>query len=174
MPDLGALHGRVVAQVDRFLAIAEDSGGLPSARTAVSSWTPLLHAEHMAKADAASVHQLETALERSRDGGAGPRLRWAGRVILAVGWIPRGVGKAPESSRPAEADRQEVAAELRAVRARIEALRDRLDAIRAGRGRASHPILGGLTPAQWLRFLWIHHHHHLKIVRDIENAWKPR
>jgi hypothetical protein len=30
-----------------------------------------------------------------------------------------------------------------------------------------HPYFGGLTPAEWLRFIPVHHHHHLKIVRDI-------
>lgn len=174
MPDLRALHGRVLAQVDELLAVAEDPGDFPGAETAVSGWTPLLHAEHMAKADAASLHQLEAALERSRDGEAGPPGRLSGRALLALGWIPRGLGKAPESARPANAERQQVAADLRAVRARIEALRDRLDEVAAGRGRATHPIFGGLAPAQWLRFLWVHHHHHLKIVHDVRKAWQRR
>lgn len=172
MPDLAALHGEVLAQVDRWLAIAEDPGDFPVARTAVSGWTPLLHAEHMARADDGSLHQLEAAIERGRTGEAGPRIKLAGRVLLALRWIPRGVGKAPEPSRPVEADRTEVAAALRAVRARVEALRGQLDEVATSRGRASHPIFGGLDPAQWLRFLWTHHHHHLKIVRDIEKAWR--
>jgi hypothetical protein len=172
VPDLVALHGEVLAQVDRLLAIAEDPGDFPAAQTDVSGWSPLLHAEHMSKADAASLHQLEAALERGSKGEAGPRINLAGRAVLALGWIPRGVGKAPAPSRPVEADRGEVAEALRAVRGRIDALRGRWDEIAGSRGRASHPIFGGLDPPQWLRFLWIHHHHHLKIVRDIEKAWR--
>lgn len=170
--DLEALRRRVLDQVDELLAVAEDPGDFPDARTEVSGWTPLLHAEHMARADAGSLHQLESALERGRNDEAGPRGRFLGRLALTTGWIPRGVGKAVESTRPAGAERREVAAELREVRARIEALRDRLDEIALGRSRASHPVFGGLTPAQWLRFLWVHHHHHLKIVRDVRAAWK--
>lgn len=172
MADLAALHRRILAQVDELLAVAEDPGGFPDARTPASGWTPLLHAEHMAKADAASLHQLESALERSRNGEPGPRGRLVGRAVVALGWVPRGLGKAPVTTTPADSDRRQVAAELRAVRGRIESLRGRLDEIAAGRGRASHPVFGGLTPAQWLRFLWVHHHHHLKIVRDIRGAWQ--
>ncbi|HSL84184.1 MAG TPA: DinB family protein [Thermoanaerobaculia bacterium] len=174
MADLEALHREVLGQVDRLLAVADDPGPFPLARTPVSGWSPLQHAEHMAKADEASLHQLDLALARSEDGGpggeAGPRLRLAGRAVLALRWIPRGVGKAPELSRPVQAEREEVAAHLRRVRERIAALGDRLPEIAAGRGRASHSIFGGLTPGEWLRFLWIHHHHHLKIVRDIRKA----
>lgn len=172
--DLQALRRRVLDQVDELLAVAEDPGGFADARTEVSGWTPLLHAEHLAKADTASLHQLEAALERSRSGEAGPRAGFVGRILLALRWIPRGVGKAPETSRPGGAERQEIAAELRAVRARIETLEGSLGEIAEGRGRASHPIFGGLTPAQWLRFLWMHHHHHLKIVRDIRKASQER
>jgi len=165
---LAPLHREVLSQIDTLVAIAEDPGPFPVATTDVSGWSALEHAEHMAQSDTASLHQLEAALER--DGG--PRFKLAGRVILAIGWIPRGAGKAPAGTRPEARDRLEVAAALRSIRERIAALDDRLDEIAAGRGRASHPIFGGLTPARWLRFLKIHHHHHLKIVADIRQAFE--
>lgn len=165
---LGPLLDEVLHQVDTLLAVAEDEGSFPTARTPVSGWTALEHAEHMAQADEGSLHQLDAALER--DGG--PRTRLAGRVILAIGWIPRGAGKAPETSRPQTRGRDEVVAALRSVRGRIAALGENLDRVAAARGRASHPIFGGLTPSQWLRFLRIHHHHHLKIIADIRQAYE--
>lgn len=171
MADLETLHRDLLSQVDRLLAVAGDPGPFPLARTPVSGWCALEHAEHMAKADDASLHQLDSALERSRSGERGPRPRLAGHAVLALGWFPRGVGKSPELSRPVQAERTEVAADLRRVRDRIEALGERLEEIAAGRGRASHSIFGGLTPGQWLRFLWIHHHHHLKIIRDVRKAY---
>lgn len=171
MGDLAALHERVLAQLDELLAVAEDPGPFPLARTPVSGWCALEHAEHMAKADEASLHQLEEALERSRAGEPGPRIKLAGRVLLALGWIPRGAGKAPETTRPERIDRSRVAAALREVRRRVEAMASSLDEIAGARGRASHPIFGGMTPAQWVRFLWMHHHHHLKIVRDVRKAY---
>lgn len=180
---LQALHGRILQQIDELLAVTRDPGSFPEARTAVSRWSALDHAEHIAKADEGSLHQLETALER--DGG--PRFTLAGRLVLALGWIPRGVGKAPGNTRPSDRDREQagesapprdedrrraVAEDLTKVRREIEALAGRFDEIAAGRGRASHHVFGGLTPGRWLRFLWVHHRHHLKIVHDIRRAWE--
>ncbi|MFP3940431.1 MAG: DinB family protein [Thermoanaerobaculia bacterium] len=171
MGDLATLHRRTLAQLDELLAVAEDPGPFPLARTAVSGWCALEHAEHMAKADEASLRQLDHALERSRSGEPGPRIKLAGRVLLPLGWIPRGVGKAPPTARPEGIDPAEVAEALRRARERVETLRPSLDEIAAADGRASHPVFGGLTPAQWVRFLWMHHRHHLKIVRDIRKAY---
>lgn len=168
MADLAATHREVLRQIDRLLAIAEDPGEFPDARTDVSRWSPLLHAEHLARAGQGSLGQLETALER--DGG--PALKPLGWLVLTLNWIPRGKGKSPEAAVPRGIERAPVAAELRAYRQRFEALEARLDEIAAGTGRASHPFFGGLTPPRWLRFLEVHHHHHLKIVEDIRRAWR--
>jgi hypothetical protein len=167
---------RVLDQYDELLAVPRDAGPFPETRTKVSRWTALDHAEHMSKADAASLHQLEAALER--DGGPPPKL--LGRLILRLGWIPRGTGKAPGTTRPeepsadAEADagerRDAVIERLLDDRSRVEALASRLDEIAAAPGRSTHPVFGGLTPARWVRFLWVHHHHHLKIIREIRQA----
>lgn len=168
MADLATTHARVLAQIDRLLAIAEDPGEFPHARTDVSRWSPLLHAEHLAKAGLGSVGQLDKALARE----GGPRLSPAGWLILKLGWIPRGRGKAPATAVPEGSEREPVAAELRRLRERVAALEGRLDEVAAAKGRASHPIFGGLTPARWIQFLEVHHHHHLKIVEDIRRAWR--
>lgn len=168
MADLATTHARVLSQIDRLLAIAEDPGDFPDARTDVSRWSPLLHAEHLARAGQGSLGQLEKALERQD----GPRISPAGWLILKLNWIPRGRGKAPATAVPEGTERQPVAAELRTFRERVEALEGRMDEIAAGRGSAFHPIFGGLTPARWVRFLEVHHHHHLKIVEDIRRAWR--
>lgn len=168
MADLAATHRRVLSQIDRLLAIAEDPGDFPHARTDVSRWSPLLHAEHLAKAGQGSLGQLEKAMER--DGG--PAMKPLGWMVLTLSWIPRGRGKAPANAVPEGIEKEPVAAELRAFRQRVEALGGRLDEIAAGNGRAAHPFFGGLTPARWMRFLEVHHHHHLKIVEDIRKAWR--
>ncbi len=168
MGDLAALHAQALSQIDELLAVAEDPGPFPTARTPVSAWTALEHAEHMARADDGSLHKLEVALERE----AGPRLKLAGRLVLWLGWIPRGVGKAPATARPDGADRLRVAEALGAARRRLEDVAPILEEAGGSRGRASHPIFGGLTPSEWLRFLTIHHHHHLKIIADIRRAYE--
>lgn len=167
---LRPLHREVLEQVDHLIALAEGPGsalnGADRERTPVSRWSPLEHAEHLALADEASLHQLEAALDRDD----GPKGTLVGRLVLLLGWIPRGVGKAPEQTRAEGVDRYEVAERLRAVRERIEALGGRLDEVAAARGRASHPVFRGLTAAQWLKFLSVHHRHHLKIIEDIRRA----
>lgn len=39
--------------------------------------------------------------------------------------------------------------------------------ITGSRARYPHPVLGSLTPAQWLRFLAVHHWHHEKVIDEI-------
>lgn len=160
------LHRRVLQQVDDLLALAQSRDPVIAAVTPVSGWSILHHVEHLSLAGEGSLHQLEAALER--DGG--PPIRLTGRVLQLVGWIPRGAGKAPELTRPALEEREAVVARLEAVRRRVEQLGARLDRIGSARGRSSHPIFGGFTALQWLRFLSIHHHHHLKIVDEILRA----
>jgi len=160
------LHRQVLDEIDGLLAIARDQDPAVDTVTPVSGWSMLDHVEHLALADEASLHQLEAALERD----SGPPLRLGGRLVLLTGWIPRGVGKAPEPSRPASSGRNAVVARFEAVRQRVEELGGKLSQIGSSRGRASHPVFGGLTAAQWLRFLAIHHHHHRKIIDAIRQA----
>jgi len=160
------LHRQVLDEIDGLLALARNQDPAVDAVTPVSGWSVLDHVEHLALADEASLHQLEAALERD----SGPPIRLAGRAVLLTGWIPRGVGKAPEPSRPASSGREAVVTRFEAVRHRVEELSGKLGQIGSGRGRASHPVFGGLSAAQWLRFLTIHHHHHRKIIDAIRRA----
>ncbi len=168
MADLATTHAAVLSQIDRLLAIAEDPGEFPDARTEVSRWSPLLHAEHLARAGQGSLGQLDKAL--TRDGG--PGLKPLGWLVLTLNWLPRGRGRSPEPTLPQGLEREPVAADLRVFRGRVEALGGRLDELAAAKGSAAHPLFGGLTPARWVRFLQVHHHHHLKIVEDIRRAWR--
>lgn len=165
---LERLRDRGLDQIDQLLTVARDGGTFPETLTPVSGWTALRHAEHMAHADRGALQQLEAALLRSREGEPGPKIRLAGRVILRLGWIPRGSGKAPATVVPQGMDRAEVIAMLEEARVRLAALP--LEEVATARSRSSHPIFGGLTAAQWLRFLTIHHHHHLKVIADIRRA----
>ena len=48
----------------------------------------------------------------------------------------------------------------------------KLDKIAAATGLAGHPMLGGFTSSQWMRFMEIHTKHHLKIIEDIRKKAK--
>lgn len=151
--------------LDRIAEIAKD----PAAdhRTAVSGWSALQHAEHIRLATEASLFQLHKALERP----TGPSLRLWGRIFLIIGRIPRGRGKAPKTTAPSlEVDRQKLIEGLEPLRRSVSELASNPQRLARAKGRASHPIFGGLTAARWLRFMCIHFEHHLDIVEEIEAA----
>jgi hypothetical protein len=162
--ELAALRAKVLGQLDQWLAIARDESPWTTAPGVVSAWPPLVHAEHMALAGQGSVNQLDKALERE----GGPPIGFMGRLVLLLGWIPRGIGKAPATTAPKHVERVEVTALLEALRTRVTTLD--LERIARGGGRAHHPAFGGFTARQWLRFLDIHHRHHLRIVQDLKRA----
>lgn len=162
--ELVALRTRILDQLDQWLAICRDLRPWTTTAGAVSAWPPLVHAEHMALAGLGSVNQLEKALERE----GGPPIHFFGRLVLLLGWIPRGIGKAPPTTAPRHVLRAEVTALLESLRNRVTELD--LERIARGRGRAHHPAFGGFTARQWFRFLDIHHRHHLRIVRDQRRA----
>ena len=51
-------------------------------------------------------------------------------------------------------------------------LSEKLKAIAKHDGTSEHPMLGYLTPKQWLQFVHIHQKHHLEIISDILNTVK--
>lgn len=87
-------------------------------------------------------------------------------ILLTTGWIPRGRAKAPDSVLPSENSTLE----------HLEALLDRsvqrIEQVEALTDSAwfDHPILGPMSRKTTLKFLRIHNHHHLKLIRDILKA----
>jgi hypothetical protein len=138
---------------------------------AVSGWSPLEHAIHLALVNEAILGNVEKLLrgEAAPDPVPGPT--WAGRLILWTGWVPRGRAKSPRSMVPPEGmGPGDALAVLARAEARLEAVLARRDAIRAARGRIRHYIFGGLTAAQWIRTARLHTRHHLRIIADIERV----
>ncbi|MDH3403645.1 MAG: DinB family protein [Acidobacteriota bacterium] len=131
----------------------------------VSGWSIGQHLDHLCKADRSIVARFaEPATEPL------PPLTLAGRLVLATGWIPRGRGKAPAAVAPELASPAELAAQVLAVRALVTAALGSPERLADPRPVSRHHIFGGLSAARWVRFLAVHHHHHLKIIRDIERA----
>ena len=129
----------------------------------VSRWSVGEHVDHVLKS-------TQSVLKRIDSKDTLPRgISLLGRVILTLGWIPRGRGRTPERLGGTRVP----AADLHAAVAAIEAALIGLDTARIDIARVPnvpHPRFGGLTPAQALRFTAIHNEHHLKIVRDIRGA----
>lgn len=96
-----------------------------------------------------------------------PPLDWRGRLVLALGWIPRGKGKSPEALVGQEVTADALAGSHRKCVEALRAVVDRPVLLAARAPVMRHPYFGGLTATQTVRFARIHTGHHLKIVDEI-------
>jgi hypothetical protein len=152
---------RIRGQLERIDALCGASEArLFATNERVSAWSPAEHADHLLKV-------TKSILDRLPSDEALPRgISFIGRCVLALRWIPRGIGKTPERLH----GKRSTSAELQARLARVTAALETVDpaTVDAARVRnVPHPRFGGLTPAQALRFVTVHNEHHLKIVGDI-------
>jgi len=84
-------------------------------------------------------------------------------VILLLGIIPRGKAKAPKAVLPPEMVlKKDLEVQLAQVRSNL----DELGSL-PKKAYFTHPFFGQLQLSTSLRFLRIHTHHHVKIIRDI-------
>jgi uncharacterized damage-inducible protein DinB len=150
---------RIREQLERMRALSEDQR-LFTVNERVSRWSVAEHLDHLLKV-------TKSILDRLPSDEVIPRgISFTGRCIHTLGWIPRGVGQAPERLAGAPCTLEELHARF----ARVSAALDAMDtaAVDAARNpNVPHPRFGGLTPSQALRFVTVHNEHHLKIVRDM-------
>lgn len=133
----------------------------------VSSWCSAEHVDHLSKASSSIFRRLSVA------DGAPPRngINLIGRVVLTVGWIPRGRGKSPERLYGLRAN----GAALLAAIDEADDLAQKLEPQALEQVSApmvAHPKFGGLTPSEAMRFVAIHNEHHLRIIADITRLAK--
>jgi hypothetical protein len=166
---LRRLHARLLRQSAGLSGLAGAAAERLAVREdRVSAWSVGDHLEHMQRVGRSVLGVLDKLRAEPRP-GPGPAIRPAGRLVLFLGVIPRGRARATKFVEPQGLPRESLQAELGALHARLAALGpEQLAALEGIEGRLPHPIFGGLDARQWLRFLEIHQHHHLKIVRDIE------
>jgi hypothetical protein len=115
--------------------------------------------EHCLKA----TNGICRALVHSKPSPAKTKKGVVRRMIFQTGMIPRGRGRAPETSRPAEATSEAALVELLA-QARV-AVQDA--AATDDHCWWQHNALGIMQRDEALRFIEIHNRHHLKIISDI-------
>ncbi len=166
---LDELYRQVLAQVDGLVRLAAEHDLHGVAAPRVSKWTVGMQLEHLLLSDETLLDRFDRLVD-GREGPApgGPTL--LGRTLLAIGFFPRGFGKAPQGVVPAGRDPSDIEAGLQRVRQRFDELAEHLPLLEEAGWRCRHPILGAFDVGQWMRFLVIHHHHHLKIIADIRKA----
>lgn len=142
----------------RFDALRAAIDSASARAPAISDWSVGRHVEHCALA-ASSIARALLASDSQPPGGPTA----AGWIVLLAGRIPRGRGRAPQAVVPVT---ERAPAELHARLDEAAALTER--ARRADPAAwFRHFGLGVLRRDRALRFLDIHHRHHLRIVRDI-------
>ena len=150
---------RLRGQITRIRTLA-DSVDL-DATCAVSGWCPSEHLDHTVKVSASIVNRL-----LQLDAPATSGISFLGRIIMTIGRIPRGRGKAPERLRGVRVTSADLNASLTKLEEKLSLLADAHLADKRG-PIVPHPRFGGLRPNQALRFAAVHNDHHLRIIDDI-------
>lgn len=168
---LRRLHHRLLRQSARLTGLASTGAErLATREERISAWSVGDHLEHLQRVGRSVLGVLDKLRAEPRP-APGPGIRFTGRVILLVGFIPRGRARAIKSVEPRGLPREALRADLAALHARLAALDPgQLAALERAPATLPHPVFGGLDARQWLRFMEVHQHHHLKIIRDIERA----
>jgi hypothetical protein len=166
-----ARRGRqgLLRELRAVIAIGEERGVAEISAPAISGWTVHQHLEHLWRADTVIVGWLRDVRDgTAQTDGASPTV--AGTIVMWLGAIPRGRGRAPEFTKPVGAETTEIVAGFQTIRDDVEMLGETLNRLAATTITRRHPLLGCYTPAQWLRFAHIHHVHHRRIIEEIRRA----
>lgn len=166
-PRLRRLHTRLLGQIDELVALTGDPAVLERRAESVSGWSVGEHIEHLLRVDTTILDRWDQIEQgRAPSASGGPKLR--GLIVLWLGRIPRGKAKAAPMFTPEGIIApDELSRALKGLRGRIDLIGADLAVHATASWRADHPILGPFSPTQWLRFIEIHHRHHLAILADI-------
>lgn len=110
-----------------------------------------------------AIQKMGDALLQTPSTQAATKFNLSRLIILSLGRIPRGRGRAPDIVKPAD---NTDPAQLTALLQKVKALVAQVDQVPAN-ATFFHPVFGQLRKKQGIRFMRIHTHHHLAIIRDI-------
>lgn len=110
-----------------------------------------------------AIQKMGDALLQASSTPAATTFNLSRLIILSLGRIPRGRGRAPDIVKPA--DNIDTAA-LTALLQKVRALAAQVENV-PDTATFFHPVFGHLRKKQGIRFMRIHTHHHLAIIRDI-------
>jgi hypothetical protein len=170
------VHARVLRQLALMARLAQGADPELAARAApVSGWSVAEQLAHLVLVDRAVLKSLGRILDDPRRPAdprrpPAPGINLVGRLVLGTGFIPRGRARTTAPYHPGAEPIAAVRAGIPEIDDGVRGLAPRLGELEHAGGRSRHRIFGGLGGRQWLRFLAVHHHHHLKIVSDIRRA----
>lgn len=160
------LLDRIDAQFERLEQLVKRGDETLTLRAdRVSGWSIGQQIDHILKANGAILAGVAAGKPQS-----GPAISLSGRMVLLMGFIPRGVGKSPERYIGTEVPAAELAQAIAEARQRLAGLRNEPARLASDELVIKHPRFGLLTASQAIHFAKIHAAHHLKIIQDIEDA----
>lgn len=169
-PKVSKLFERNVSQIKEYIKLCDLPEDVFHKRAdSISQWDVAQQIDHIAQADGVIMMSILNTLKSPPENVEGRPIP-IGRIMLLTGFIPRGKGKAPQSTLPKAAKREDVRADLEKALKHFQKLQPRLGEISQSPGRSPHPMLGMFNGTEWLRFMDAHHYHHMKIIRDIQRA----
>jgi len=117
------------------------------------------HIDHSLKV----INSVNKALQASDPSTYKNNFSFLGKVFFALGFFPRGKGKAPKHVKPPEVVTKED------LITQIELAKTNLEAIANLNSNAyfKHPLFGNVNTKRVSKFLVLHTNHHLKIIEDI-------
>ena len=127
----------------------------------ISGWGISSHLDHTLRVTCAIVKAVAAGKELT-----GPGISLLGRLVLAIGYIPRGKAKSPASVSGQPSSVMELNGLWQAAANELQQIARGVDALGSKR-LIAHPRFGALTAEQGLRFVIVHTNHHLKIAREI-------
>lgn len=109
------------------------------------------------------INNVSTALETSDSELYKNNFSVLGKLFLALGYFPRGKGKAPKHVIPPEVIlKADLISQLESARSNVKNIAN-LDT----NAFFKHPLFGDINTKRVYRFLEVHTNHHLKIIKDM-------
>ena len=106
---------------------------------------------------------ITEVLKNSNPSDYHPKFSWTKLLIMNTCYIPRGKGRAPQHTLPQDKiTKEELLVHLKKAKDATSDLKD----LPSGK-TFKHPLFGWLNLKDTSRFMKIHTHHHLKIIRNI-------
>lgn len=117
------------------------------------------HIDHSLKV----LEGIPEVLKNSNPQDYQPKFSFLKLIIMSTGYMPRGKGRAPKQVVPDTAlSKEELLLKLNKVRESVKSLMTL-----ENNKTFKHPLFGWLDLKDTIKFMGIHTHHHLKIIKDI-------
>lgn len=159
--------GRIDRQLATLESLAQDNALCDLRVARISAWSVGEQIEHLRRSDRTILSAVNSEPKNEAHQGS-PNL--AGKLVLLLGWIPRGKGRAPSATQPVDFKPEELPSGLEKLRREFAGLAPDIDRLANSPATIKHPALGYFSASQMLKFAAIHHRHHMKIVDQIRNA----